>query len=490
MKRFIAAIEKRGSSAWTPLMVTVWIAGIRVVEEYLLVFLPRGMQRDPLVWMGHVTLFYLALLFCIAALLRLTTRREPQLILPAVAAGLIFGILPPLIDALVYGPGKFNYGYQPRLDSSFPFLLYAPPTEIPVGETCALWLSLAFAVVYARVAAAASWLRVALTGVGFYGLILVFMGILPPLALWLVNATRAPSVNELVGGLLLVAIAGGLAVLRPPLALRFVVRLPHILLAPALTLVGSALVGRWDANTAIAAAATFVASTLFALHNDYFDRQEDAAAGRPQAVTRDDVLMLASVTLPFWALLTEAHFWPMLLCLLFWVVAYGYHGDPFRLKCVFPLSYKTEALLALLSGLAGMLTHPRLIPTAGQLVALLLVAGGASLVAMLKDYKDAPADTAAGVRTLFVVCRARGLPERRVLAVALTVVTACLAIPVIYLATLGAVAHAVAMGVITACVPPTFLVLQRRRLATGIWLVMLDVYLVVAAVGLQAAAHG
>ncbi len=487
MQSFIGAIERRGVSPWTPLVAATFIAGVRVVEEHLLIYVPRGILRDPVVWIGHITLFYLALVWCITALVSTVARRDPRLVQAAVAAALCLGVVPPLIDLALYGAGGFGYAYQPFLDQRLPWTLHAPPMFLPWGETVVLWLTVGLVGLYVRLSGA-GWGRTAVAVVGHYALILCFLVLLPAAALGLMNATGAPEINALVGVCLLAAVWLGQGVVRPLLLRRLGARVGQVAVAGALTLAGAALAGRLDARAGMAAAAMMVAAALFAWHNDHFDRVEDAAAGRGPGLTREDVVVVTSAAVPFWLTLSQAHVWPMLLSLLFLAVGFAYHADPLRLKCVFPLSYKTEAFLALLCVGAGLLAHERPVLTGAQALAMLLVGGGAALVAMLKDYKDLAADRQGGVRTVFVVCGARGWSARRTYALVAVLSGAALAVPPLWLIIArGAVGAAALLAALASGVLLAPVTLRRTSLAWGVALGCLSVYLVAGALALQRA---
>jgi 1,4-dihydroxy-2-naphthoate octaprenyltransferase len=222
------------------------------------------------------------------------------------------------------------------------------------------------------------------------------------------------------------------------------------------------------------------------VHNGYFDRREDAEQNRPARVTRDDAIVVATLSIPLWVVFARGHFWVVAFAVLFTVVGFAYHADPFRLKCVFPLSYKTEGFFAALCIGAGMLTHPRVTLGWEHLTVAFLVGGGASLVAMGKDYKDVEADTAAGVRTVFVVLAGRGSSERKILLLVTTLTAACLAVPVIWIATQGMPLTSALLAALAAPPVAAPFLIRRRDVAALVALAGVCCYLVVAAHGLRA----
>ena len=77
---------------------------------------------------------------------------------------------------------------------------------MPLGETIVVWSSILLIALYVRLTGA-TWFRVALTVLGYYGLIVVFLLLVPSAAFQLHTQAPAISVNEAVGMLLLLAVS-------------------------------------------------------------------------------------------------------------------------------------------------------------------------------------------------------------------------------------------------------------------------------------------
>ncbi len=488
LARFVAGIERRGGSPWTPILAAIFVAALRMTEEHVWVQLPRGLRRDPVVWFGHVSAFYACLALCIAAVLYRLVRRPAAHVISAASAGLIVGVLPPVLDTLVYGAGAFNYEYHLDPRRPFSFLLYDPPHVTPLGETIAVWTSFALMALYAWVKGAglARTLGVLLA---HYGLVLFFLAGLPAASFRMTAQLSGIGFNEVATlGLTLVALLAYLS-LRPGLLPLLGRRLPHALLPPALVAVGAAWSATLSAHTALAAAALFVSGVVFTLSNDYYDRAEDVAQGRAALVTHGDVIVLSVLQAPLWLALSAGHFWVTLSGLAFAVIAWSYHGDPLRLKCIFPLSYKTEGLLAFVCLLAGALAPPRHDLPIANFGVFALAAAGVSVAALFKDRKDVAGDSAAGVQTLYTVLQGRGWPLGRIDALVATALATCLAVPVLYLlAARGTPLAAAALGVLAFAA--VAVLRSRLRPATGVavTLLLLSSYLATLAWALAASA--
>lgn len=455
-----------------------WIAGIRIFEEHIWIYVPKGLRRDPLVWFGHTSLFYFALIVAVGAWLHLVLKRDAKKTLAAAAAGTILGILPPLIDVGVYGSGNFNYDYRVDFLRSVPWHFFEPPAVTPTGEFLTIWLSMALMGIYARVVGA-SWLRVSVVMGGHYLLILLFLTAIPSTGYQTHARFLGVTLNEMIALLFLVCAVLGFLFMRLPVFVQIGKRLPHILLAPSFVFLGSGLLGTFNEETLLAMVAMTLSSLIFAVHNDYYDRDLDRLQGRPQIVELEDVRFFSLLMVPWWAVLAAGHFWLALMSGLFLVVGHVYNADPLRLKCVFPLSYKTEGLLAFTCLLAGMMVQSRQLLEPQILVLSLIIAGGVSLGAMFKDSKDVRSDSQGNMRTLYVVLGSRGVSENMAHRIAVAGLVVCVVVPLGYFFSTKGFGLALAVAVVSggAAVLAVALVHDRKR-AVALTLWLLNVFIV------------
>jgi len=98
----------------------------------------------------------------------------------------------------------------------------------------------------------------------------------------------------------------------------------------------------------------------------------------------------------------------------------------------------------------------------------LLVLGGGSLVSIPKDWKDIESDRRAGIPTYYVLLTGRGKAEASIHRWIVAVMTACLIVPPVFMATTS-VAWVVCLPGILALVPGCVLLLlkDRRRAVRG-----------------------
>lgn len=414
LERLFRAAERRPWSVTLALGAPVWIALVRMLLERYLSLGDAPLGRPPFPWFAHIVTFYLALLVTLSALLVVLAKLGWQAAMRQVGMGLTLGTLPPLIDVLVYGRGRFAYEYRPGF-TQLPWLLHEPPRVLPAGETTVLWLTIAL-MTYATWRATKQPGRALLTAASTWLLVLLFLVWLPGAAHALSRLTGlAPSEwrNALFG---LVTVAGVVTCLG--LWRRLATRLPHVLLPGLFVGLGAVERGPLDGPALLAALQVLLLAIGFTLANDWYDRKEDEAGGRTTSLTADGAQWLAVVPLVFAAHVLAFRLELGLALVGFAIVSHAYHSDALRLKCVFPLSYKTEGFLGGLCFLAGLAAAPERAPTERALWLLLLVTLGTPIALVFKDWKDVDADARAGVRTAFVVGEAHGWARQSLVRVA------------------------------------------------------------------------
>jgi 4-hydroxybenzoate polyprenyltransferase len=404
LERLFRAAERRKWTLGLALATPGWIAVVRMLLERELSMGPVPLGRPPMPWFAHIYVFYLALSVCLTALLARATKAPWTQAAGPVSMGLTLGTVPPLIDVAVYGIGRFAYEYQPAR-AEFPWTLHQPPNVLPWGETTVLWLTIALMTI-AGVRARVGWLRVAALAVGTWAMIILFLVALPAGSFALSQKLGfAPSEwrNLLFA---LVTFIG--AVIATGTGVRLLKRTLHVLLAPVIALLGAAVRGTMDGTVVLAAVHLALLSAGFALANDYYDREEDTAAGREPPPDEASAQLLAVVPLVPVLHVLSFRLELGLALLGFAIVSYAYHADPLRLKCVFPLSYKTEGFLGGLAFFAGLTSVQPALLNPTQLWIALFVTVGTPAALVFKDWKDVDADRTAGVRTAFVVLEERG----------------------------------------------------------------------------------
>lgn len=481
LERLFRAAERRPWTLGLALATPAWISVVRMLLERELSVGPVPLVRPPFPWFAHIAVFYLALAVTLTALLARFTKTPWRTAAGPVSMGLTLGTLPPLIDVAVYGVGRFSYEYQPTL-LDFPWALHLPPHVLPWGETVVLWATVAL-MLLAGLRSGAGVLRALLLAAATWGLIIVFLVGIPWASQRLSAASGlAPSEwrNALFGT---VTFAG--AVFGTGTAGRLVKRTLHVLLAPLIALLGAALRGPLDGSLALTLVHLALLSAGFVLANDFYDRVEDAAAGRPAPLDEASAQLLSVVPLvPVLHVL--AFRLELALCLVgFAVVSFAYHADALRLKCVFPLSYKTEGFLGGLAFFAGVSSTQPALLGAPLLWATLLVTVGTPAALVFKDWKDVDGDRAAGVRTAFVVLEDRGWSRGGVARVAAALLLLSLGVVAAGVAQwVHASAAAVAvLGGLAVAAPGALVALRARpTLAVAVAMALAEVQLVAATV--------
>ncbi len=247
---------------------------------------------------------------------------------------------------------------------------------------------------------------------------------------------------------------------RPRLLAGLAGRIPHALPFLLFCFLGSAYAGSVSATTAVYAFLMFLAGWVALGQNDFFDRAEDDLQGRRRYLDADDVRFLTLTAVLGLLILAAAHSGNTFLALIAFATFMLYNFPFYRAKRYFPSNLKIEGIWGFCAfGFGVVAAHEQLAYGAPRwwtthspaladpaftgpfeaptLVAMFLAFGGFSLVAVLKDYKDWPADRDAGVQTPYTLAARRGWPLQKLHAGILVTTAAALAAAPLLLAVEG-----------------------------------------------------
>lgn len=422
---WLERLESQDYLRWGQWLIVAALVGLgRLVEEFFLVYLPRGEGVTFNVAVNYVT-FYAQLAWLYAAAASILTGLGWRRTLGPALAGTLAALLPPLVDAAIYGAGRFNYFYQFDYPGG---MLRLMPVDlgrgIPFAEVIVAYGGACLLASYVG-GRTRSLTRATLALVTGYGLIQLWGGILPTLAARLNRHLGLDLLDalNLVQTVTVVAIYFGL---NPELFRQTARRLAHILPAPLLVLLGAAIghhpVG---AGVAVALSAGLVSASVVQ-QNDYFDRQEDIANGRLLASSRHNVRFSQAILVLLLVVVSAYRFAPAGLLLVFVGLTLLYHHPRFRWKRRLVLSFLIEGACAASMVAAGLLAASAAdasqIVWLGPAVAFLAFALGCAF----KDYKDIDGDQAAGNETVYTVARKQGwsIPKvQRIVTLFLVVLT-------------------------------------------------------------------
>jgi hypothetical protein len=424
--------------------------------------------------------WYLVLFFSFAVVLRVAARLPFERAANPATVGLLFGVVPPLIDWMVGNePPQYVFfrSFEPLLAADYQ----------PIGESVVLWL-LILATIGFTYYLTRSPARATIAGVGAYivlqlhgfALVSLFTGSDRFSADAETRRVLLAEFNLLIAALIYVVWRGRALVAS-------IARVNHCLPHAMLALGGAAWAG-YGLRDALVKGAIVVALFLVLLfHNDYYDQQEDRVAGRQRMVTIDDVVwssfFLFALTFP----IVQLNMLIVFLCAIGFLTGLLYHHPSVRLKERFCLAYKAEGVWAWLAFLIGA-SSPSGFVGKHLVAASLLVFGGGTLISIPKDWKDIDADRAARIPTYYVVFTRHGLDEhvvhRRIVA---AVTLGLVVLPIGFIVWKGLSALGFALLLSSLAPGGALLWVKDRKAAVEgmLWLVSGYLLLVAVALGLR-----
>lgn len=443
--------EKKTYNFNVIIIFAIFVGLMRFFMEFILAH--RSIGSLNIAVLHHFT-FYLHCIFIYTFILRLFVpdfqwRKSIHLIL----IGVFLGILPPVIDAFVYGVGNFGYSYVKNFPQGWPVFIFDKEAGLPLGESIIVFLTVFFTalVVYLKTF---SLLRTIGAFIAAYLFVMLYAGILPTftfhiteffkLSNWLghVDGKMALGFNGFIYPVVLSFLQVSLTIvlyfsLNPKLFMSLFFRLNHAIPFALTAMLGYTVLRPVEAYGVFVSVMVLYTFVVAIAQNDYFDKEEDALSGREMYLDRNDVAFLNVTLLFFIALFVVSGNAVGYAILLLYVVSIVYNYDFYRGKAYFPASYKIEGICGFGAFLAGVLmascvthfiggdvlnvTMPGLVTaTEGSIVTMardvwtlqniwlaFFIFGGWSVLSVIKDYKDIESDLGAGVQTAYTLLRKR-----------------------------------------------------------------------------------
>ncbi|HEX5037128.1 MAG TPA: FAD-binding protein [bacterium] len=469
--KILERLENRPYHPALPFFV-VLIAGLgRTAEEIYWGHASLGLRV-----LSHYTAFYLATALGFTVIAAVLLREDWRKVSQAVVFGVLVGLLPPLIDVIWLGPGRFQYRY---LDRFYPTLHGAGN---PYSEVIAAWSALLLFAAYL-------WLKSRSFVRTLLGLALGYLYVVLTVAAY-------PGLGDRIFGFLQESTARGFVFLFLSyvfyVALNFrrfrpsLKRINHSLPWVVLVFLGAALTGGIQAMTWFQALIVLFVHQGAVFANDYYDRASDEVNQRKGLLERNDVLVIHGLIL--WLALQVCFTAPKIgyLYLFYVLLTAAYHHPLTRLKTVFPLNYLTEGTVAALSLLIGMASAGVFELGYAELLYLGLAFLGFAAASPFKDYKDIPGDSASGTRTLYVLLGERGWTAERTHVLVSSAVLIFAAAPLVWLYLKKVPILPVAL-LAAAFLVPIFLCLRQKKPTAAVertaWL--MTAYLIALVVALR-----
>lgn len=464
--------EARTYSFWTIFSFAVFTGFFRGIEE--VVFFAIRLKNSEIFTFVH---FYLGLAFTLTLVLAFAGNLKWQKVNSAVVIGIFLGIFPPLIDKLFNPRTDIFYGFFFLWNfSELPWLGFKPEFNFPLGESVTIWLSIFFSAYYIAYRTR-NLLRTFIAAVGAYATFILFGSIVPILITRLtVGLITTPEEAKQVAEASLRSVVYYNALAQVTLATLayLVMRLPvlklltrrslHVLPFVLISILGSLLNGPFNGDATMAAGLVFWMGWVALLQNDFYDLSDDRSRNPANLSVNDIYFANTTFLLGLVTIFFIGQRLVMPLAIVF-IVSVLYNYPFYRAKKSFPGNLKIEGIWGLCAFLTGALANSNGELANPVLLVALLVFGGWSLIASLKDAKDLRRDQRAGTRTLYTILIAQGFRFTKIHQLLLVVCFCCFLIPPLGLMVAGAWPAAVAL----TCTTVVAYAILSRRAPSGKW---------------------
>jgi len=421
---------------------------------------------------SHYASFYLATFFVFNAiastLLNLDWRKTSRFIL----YGSFVGLLPPVMDAIWIGPGRFGYNY---LDAFYPTLHGAGN---PYSEAIAAWSALAAFAAYLFLRSRSFWKT--LIGFAFSYAALVALVSLTPEPIKLILAPiKSGTAKTFFYLLISYAAYVALNFWRFKHSLK---RINHSLPWVLLVFLGASLGAGIEKMTWLQAMLVLFLHQGIIFANDYYDRSSDAVNQREGKIDENDVFTLHVLIVWIAIHVSLVNINLGLLYGLYFLSTTAYHHPSTRLKDAFPLNYAMEGFVASLALLIGMASSDFTNLDGMKILYVLLAFVGFAMASPFKDYKDIQGDTVTGTKTLYVLLAKKGWSIARIHRWVSSVVLIQSTVPLAFLWDKGA-SFFVILTLFAIFLIPLFFTLrdQRKKIAVerSVWIIIAYLFVLV-----------
>ena len=148
LRRIVTIQEKKQFHPHVLLLFSGFVGLVRLFGEWFL----GGVDVElPLVHGLGFAAFYWSCFFVYGTVMSTLLGEDWRRCVNVVLVGIFLGVLPPLVDTIWYGLGKFSYSYVFNFPKGWPWLLFSPATGMPLGECVVLWTTVVVCVAYAWV---------------------------------------------------------------------------------------------------------------------------------------------------------------------------------------------------------------------------------------------------------------------------------------------------------------------------------------------------
>ncbi|HRP69430.1 MAG TPA: UbiA family prenyltransferase [Turneriella sp.] len=432
--------------------------------------------------------FYIAMFLGILILLKYVGGLSESRVYRVPLVALFLGLLPPILDIIISGrpDTPFRYAYYLHVFTDIPlpsgfFVFFMPEQSVPMGEAITVWLTIAFAALYAYLQGA-NLLRTIFMLIAVYLLFFFHSYILPSLLQTWYTTKKTEFHNlelRLVLPLLQILAAVFTYMLLRRISIKYILkRLLHI--APFMLLLAYGMLTANQSNTAIILFLILHFLLFFSMivQNDFFDQKEDRLQKRIIHFDAGDVFFFTAITVFTLILLAVAGKMYALFASLILVCGILYSFPFYRAKGRLFATMKFEGLWGALSYLGGLITLAPITSRISNetLVVLSIIFCGWSFFSLFKDIKDVRTDYKTKNNSFYIWFYKKKWGLRKAHHFLMGIATLGLLVPTIYLF----IQQRIILSVSLLCITILFFFIGykiRLRHRTNALLAVLNIYL-------------
>lgn len=463
-------LEKLPRSISFSLFIISFVAGFRLLGEWLIL---KGQSFFAFSVLPHHFAFYLAMFVINVNNMSLLLKKPWKHFYGIAGIGVLLGILPVFIDAMIINAATQRYVYL----TGFHLFLFDEKT-LPLGESIALWVWIFSFSAYIFIASK-SWSKTVLGFIITYICVQLVGYVSTVLRMYFLSWTMLKVPGDFYWTMWWLLISFALVCLANPSQVKHAFfRIHHAVIWGVMVLLGTKLVGYIDNISLVRAFIMSFSFFLIMLVNDYFDKETDSVNKRESAISEDTLLFMLYCHLVLVLTSGELGLAMGISAFLFFLLGAAYNCPMvIRLKRNFIMGSLVEGCGAFLCLIAGATQFG---PPMNRLFfpVALLFSAGFMIASNMKDYKDFKGDLQCDIETVYVYLYKKGWPVAKTNLLVSIILTVILVLASVLQIFLGVGTFQILTGCLLAVVPGIFMIKWPPRIAVGTSLIFVEIYFI------------